>query len=204
MNNPSPEKLKAAIQALSQVRAVEGPPGDNGQRSVWHMSPQGAELLSLVDLEGRVQRQELTLLDDHYVWTSGEGLKTGRLENEGGAKAPTAAAIVHTDSQLMPVRLVRGAVALATYDGEDRYILHIKRVLALAREGLEMRDSSLGVASEPAPEPVVEPPTTATPLPTIVPVPPEAPESSKFEGLMMIAVLLVGLVAGIALLVWLT
>ena len=40
-------------------------------------------------MEGRVQRQELTLLDDHYVWTSGEGLRTGgwsrgRLE---GAKA---------------------------------------------------------------------------------------------------------------------
>jgi hypothetical protein len=37
MNNPSPEKLKAAVQALYRVRAVEGPPGDNGQRSVWHM-----------------------------------------------------------------------------------------------------------------------------------------------------------------------
>ena len=65
MTHPSPEKLKAAVQALYRVRAVEGPPGDNGHRSVWHMCAQGAELLSLVDMEGRVQRQELTLLEDH-------------------------------------------------------------------------------------------------------------------------------------------
>ncbi|HEX8703731.1 MAG TPA: hypothetical protein VF815_33145 [Myxococcaceae bacterium] len=202
MNTPSPEKLKTAVQALSRVRAVEGPPGDNGQRSVWHMSVEGAELLSMVDLEGRLQRQELTLLDDHYVWTSGEGLKTGRVENEGGAKAKSAAAIVHTDAQLVPLRLMRAALALETYEGEDRYILHMKRVLALAREGLEMRESSVGTHSD-------ERPTSAAAVLTgeVKPSGPEAvpnaPQSSSREGFFMMLVLGLGFILGVALFIWL-
>ncbi len=203
MNNPSPEKLKAAVQALYRVRAVEGPPGDNGQRSVWHMCAQGAELLSLVDLEGRVQRQELTLLDDHYVWTSGEGLRTGRVQTGGGSKASPAAPIIHTDPQLVPFRLMRAALALESYDGEDRYILHMKRVLALAREGLELREASVVTHSAERPKEEVPPDSTArmnglSPEPvTKVPTPPQR------EGVMMLVVFGIGLVAAIALLFWL-
>lgn len=191
MNNPSPEKLKAAVQALYRVRAVEGPPGDNGHRSVWHMCAQGAELLSLVDLEGRVQRQELTLLEDHYVWTSGEGLRTGRVQTGGGSKANPASPIIHTDPQLVPFRLMRAALALESYKGEDRYILHIKRVLALAREGLELREASVVTHS-------AERPKELTPEPA-----PKAPVPSQREGLMMWVVFGIGLMAAIALLVWL-
>ncbi|WP_224248603.1 hypothetical protein [Hyalangium gracile] len=203
MNNPSPEKLKEAVQALYRVRAVEGPPGDHGQRSVWHMCSQGAELLSLVDLEGRVQRQELTLLEDHYVWTSGEGLRTGRVEVEGGSKAGPASPIVHTDPQLVPLRLMRAAAALETYEGEDRYILHMKRVLALAREGLAMREASSG---SPSAEPSREPGLTADPFREMKPdseAAPNVPPSSSGEGVMMLVVFGFGLLVAIALLVWL-
>lgn len=203
MTHPSPEKLKAAVQALYQVRAVEGPPGDHGHRSVWHMSPQGAELLSLVDMEGRVQRQELTLLEDHYAWSQGEGLRTGRVELErvGGSKVNPAAAIVHTDPELVPVRLIRAAAALETYEGEDRYILHIKRVLALAREGLELQESPL--VAEPAAAP------TAPLSPAALPQKSEldagaAPHTPtvEFKG-MAVLVLAVGLLVALALFFWL-
>ena len=200
MNTPSPEKLKAAVQALYRVRAVEGPPGDNGQKYVWHMCSQGAELLSLVDLEGRVQRQELTLLGDHYVWTHGEGLRTGRVETEGGSKANPASAIVHTDPQLVPFRLMRAALALENYDGEDRYILHMKRVLALAREGLEMREAS--VATHSAERSTASEALAPTPL-AMKPVSeaaPNVPRSSKYEGLMMWVVFGVGLIAALVML----
>ncbi|HVG57826.1 MAG TPA: hypothetical protein VNA24_04680 [Hyalangium sp.] len=201
MNNPSQEKLKAAVQALYRVRAVEGPPGDNGLRSVWHMCAQGAELLSLVDSEGRVQRQELTLLEDHYVWTSGEGLRTGRVETGGGSKAGPASAIVRTDPQLVPFRLVRAALALEPYKGEDRYILHIQRVLALAREGLELRESSVVTHSAERPMPA-EPLASTARMKEPAPVPkPAAP--SKYEGVVMLVVFGMGLVGAICLLVWL-
>jgi hypothetical protein len=201
MNNPSPEKLKAAVQDLYRVRAVEGPPGDNGQRSVWHMSTQGAELLSLVDLEGRLQRQELTLLEDHYVWTSGEGLKTGRVESEGGSKAKTAAAIVHTDAQLVPFRLMRAALALETYEGEDRYILHMKRVLALAREGLELREASVVTHSGARPSSAA-PVTAGGVKPSGPEAVPNVPQSSRREGFFMMLVLGLGFILGIALFIW--
>lgn len=211
MNNPSPEKLKTAVQALYRVRAVEGPPGDNGQRSVWHMCAQGAELLSLVDLEGRVQRQELTLLDDHYVWTSGEGLRTGRVVQGGGSKANAASPIIQTDSQLVPFRLMRAALALETYEGEDRYILHIKRVLALAREGLELREASVVTYSaerpkeqEPAAPTPGEPEPTARETKPGSEAAPNVPQSSKYEGLVMLGVFGVGIVAAIVIfiLIW--
>jgi hypothetical protein len=201
MNNPSPEKLKTAVQALYRVRAVEGPPGDHGHRSVWHMCAQGAELLSLVDLEGRVQRQELTLLDDHYVWTSGEGLCTGRVETGGGSKASKASPIVHTDPQLVPFRLMRAALALETYSGEDRYILHMKRVLALAREGLELREASVVTHAADRPrEPESLESTLRMKEPAAVP---KAFAPSRFEGVVMLVVLGIGVLVAIALLVWL-
>jgi hypothetical protein len=203
MSNPSPEKLKAAVQALYRVRAVEGPPGDNGQRSVWHMCAQGAELLSLVDSEGRLQRQELTLLDDHYVWTSGEGLRTGRVEQGGGSKAGPAAPIIHTDPQLVPFRLVRAALALASYEGEDRYILHMKRVLALAREGLELQETSIVTRSTG--ERMAAPPLAPAPerAQAMSEAAPNLPTPSRFEGLVMLVVFGLGVSAAIVLLVWL-
>ncbi len=131
----SSDPLKSAMQELYRARAVEGPLGENGLRTVWHLSPQGAELMSLVDEDGRVRRQELTLLDEHCIWASGQGVRTGRVE--GGAARPVSTE-VRADPELVPQRLVRAAQALATYEGHDRYILHMQRVLALAREGLEM------------------------------------------------------------------
>ncbi|MFP2900274.1 hypothetical protein, partial [Corallococcus sp. 4LFB] len=123
------------MQELYRARAVEGPLGENGLRTVWHLSPQGAELMSLVDEDGRVRRQELTLLDEHCIWASGQGVRTGRVES---GEARPVSTEVRADPELVPQRLVRAAQALATYEGQDRYILHMQRVLALAREGLEM------------------------------------------------------------------
>jgi hypothetical protein len=213
MSEPSSERLKTAILALYEARPVEGPPGDDGQRSVWHLSPQGAELLSFVDREGRVQRQELTLLGEHCVWTSGVGLRTGRVEQDGAARAETST--VHPDAEPVPARMLRAALALEAYQGEDRYILHIQRVLALARQGLVLAGGGVPAPVAPAP-PAAPPPAPAAPLSTpsaaVAPPAPATPDSSidpimlrrqKTEGLTMLIVLGLGLVLGVALLLWL-
>jgi hypothetical protein len=160
--------------------------------------------MSLVDDEGRVRRQELTLLEDHYVWASGQGVRTGRLEREA------AEAVVKPDPQLVPHRLMRAAQAMGNYTGQDRYILHIQRVLALAREGLEMAEGVIvpPSASQQRPSeptlpgvvaPVVEPAPQqlfhGEPLPNEVP----PPVVRKSEGLVMVWVLCVGLVVGLGL-----
>ncbi|WP_330950063.1 hypothetical protein [Corallococcus macrosporus] len=195
------ETLKTAVQALYRVHAVEGPPGENGLRTVWHLCPDGAELMSLVDSEGRVRRQELTLLEDHYVWASGEGVRTGYLERGGGR--PTAAAVVQTDPELVPQRLMRAALAMGTYTGQDRYLLHMQRVLALAREGLEMK-GGLARPSEPT-LPAVEAPVVAAQAVFDVPPPATAedvtpPVVRPGEGMMMLWVLALGLLVGLGML----
>ena len=203
MSEPSPERVKTAIQALSQARPVEGPPGDDGQRSVWHLSAQGAELLSFVDAEGRVQRQELTLLGEHCVWTSGVGLRTGRVEQEGAARADTS--VVHPDMEPVPARLLRAALALEDYQGEDRYILHIQRVLALARQGLTLAGSAASESSAPvSPAPSTAPEPSAPTLPTLprATLDPALLRRQKTEGITMLVVFGVAMVVGVLLLLW--
>lgn len=217
MSEPSSERLRAAVLALYEARPVEGPPGDDGQRSVWHLSPQGAELLSFVDREGRVQRQELTLLDEHCVWTSGVGLRTGRVEQDGAVRTETS--IVHPDAEPVPARMLRAALALEAYQGEDRYILHIQRVLALARQGLVLAGGAgvmpapvapaPSVAPPPAPAaPVAPPPVAASVAPPAQATPnagidPVMLRRQKTEGLTMLIVFGLGLLLSVALLMWL-
>ncbi len=205
MAESSVETLKSAVQALYRVHAVEGPPGENGLRTVWHLCPRGAELMSLVDAEGRVRRQELTLLEDHYVWSSGEGVRTGSLERGRDGRTSTAAVVVvQTDPELVPQRLMRAALAMGTYTGQDRYLLHMQRVLALAREGLEMK-GGLQRPSEPTLPTVESPSETAQ---AVFDVPPTAgvvqdvppPVVRPAEGMTMVLVLAVGLVVGLGML----
>jgi hypothetical protein len=208
MADSSVETLKTAVQALYRVHAVEGPPGENGLRTVWHLCPDGAELLSLVDADGRVQRQELTLLDDHYIWASGQGVRTGSLERGGAGGRVSPAVVVKADPQLVPQRLLRAAAAMGTYTGQDRYILHMQRVLALAREGLELAGGGASTQAVPqrpseptlpalAPE---EPPAQLAPgEPTPDEVPPPVVRPS--EGLVMLAVLGVGVLVGLVMLI---
>ncbi|MBJ6760122.1 hypothetical protein JGU66_05065 [Myxococcaceae bacterium JPH2] len=208
MSDPSQETRKRAMQALYGVRAVEGPPGENGLRTVWHLGAAGAELLSLVDRDGRVQRQELTLLEDHCVWASGEGVRTGRVERGEGAPGGPASSVVQTDVELVPGRVLEVASALSSYEGQDRYILHIQRVLALAREGLELaridatRAKPVAVAPEP---PVVEAERPAEPLRFGQSLPNEVlpPVVRHSEGLVMLAVFGVATALTVVLLFWL-
>jgi hypothetical protein len=182
-----PEKLKVAVQALFQAQPVEGATGDDGRRSVWHLSAEGAELLSFIDERGQVQRQELTLLDEHCIWVSGVGLRTGRVEQDGSA-ARVRSTVVHPDPQPLPARLLRAALALEGYSGEDRYILHMQRVLALARQGLVLSGGASASAS-PAEAPSVQ-------------IPPVMLQRRNTEGLTMFIVLALGLVLGLAVLFW--
>ncbi len=204
MNEPSSERVKAAVLALYEARPVEGPPGDDGQRSVWHMSPQGAELLSFIDREGRVQRQELSLLGEHCVWTSGLGLRTGRVEQVGAVH--TQASVVHPDAAPDPARMLRAALALESYQGGDRYILHIQRVLALARQGLVLATGASPAPTVPSATPMPTPPAPAAPPSSTPPAPAVDPvmlRRQKTEGLTMLIVLGFGLMLGMALLYWL-
>jgi hypothetical protein len=132
-------KLKAAVTSLSRVRAAESAPKQDGSKSVWHQGAKGADLLSRVDSNGRVQAWELTLLTDHVRWKTGEGLTTGLVMDERGAGGTPASNAVVLDRDLLPERLVRAHECLLMYHGEDRYLLNVKRVIALAVGGMHER-----------------------------------------------------------------
>jgi hypothetical protein len=132
--------LAAAVNALYRIRAVEQPPDVDGFKEVWHQCAQGAELVSCVDRKGHVVRQELSLLQDYLRWTSTDGLATGSSGRAEGSKARRAGEAVILDRITMPLKVLRAKAALAGYQGTDRYLQHIQKVLTLAADGMQSRD----------------------------------------------------------------
>lgn len=115
---------------MFRIRAVESPPDQAGQRTIWHRGLKGAELLSEIDATGRVTRQELALFEDVVVWTEGR-LRTG--ESTGGSsKRPRPSEGLSFDDRPKDERLDRIGRALKQYRGADRFIQHLRDVLGVA------------------------------------------------------------------------
>ena len=96
-----------------------------------------------MDLAGCVSRQEFTLLDDYFLWTSKHGVQTGFVEEGTGT--------VGMDWEQRLDRLERASAALAHYPGDDKYVRAIATVIALACRGskdLEEREVTHAYKSE--------------------------------------------------------
>jgi hypothetical protein len=109
-----PEELKAAVDSMFRIRAVESPPDANGTRTIWHRGTRGAELVTQVDAAGRVARQDFTLFDELLQWERETGFRSAAVEVGG------------TDGAPVTERLARAATALAGYSGHDRFLLHLR------------------------------------------------------------------------------
>jgi hypothetical protein len=159
----SNRKLVAAVQSLARIRVLEQQEAD-GLRRVWHQGAEGGDLLSWVDPQGRLLRQELTLLDDYFLWTSTQGARTGATTDSGGAATARASEMVAFDPFVSADRVHRGLAALKLYRGQDRYILHFHEILELIASGLEERR-----------EPIVTGPVPPVPMPSAPPRPSRPP-----------------------------
>lgn len=133
----TPNELKSAIETMFRIRAVESPPDEQGARTIWHRGAKGADLITYVDKDGRVTRQELFLFEDYFLFDRQAGLRTGvALDKVGSAGARASGDIAFDqDAQLRMKRLENAAKALAVYAGADKLIGHAKQVLAAAATG---------------------------------------------------------------------
>lgn len=104
MGEHSPQELKAAVDAMFRIRAVESPADANGVRTIWHRGMRGAELVTEIDPMGKVKAQQFTLLDDQLRWERGPGFTL----------------TVPKD------RLERLSRAIAGYRGHDRFLIHLR------------------------------------------------------------------------------
>ncbi|HEY8210181.1 MAG TPA: hypothetical protein VIG99_22005 [Myxococcaceae bacterium] len=146
MLKPTPQALAAAVTALYRIRAIEDPPGPDGNKTVWHQCALGAELVSTVN-ERHVIRQELTLIQSYFTWTPTSGLSSGVVVDDGPKALANGGPLVEMDAALDKERLAEALAALAHYSGEDLYIRHLLRVMTLVRDGLaeDDEDSVTGV-----------------------------------------------------------
>jgi len=121
-------ELVSAIEAMYRIRAVESPPDAEGQRTIWHRASRNAELVTFVDAEGKVRRQELMLFDDLVIWERGVGLRTGAIMvSPDRANKPSDSMTL--DGVVDEERLGRVLRGLAAYGGSDRFIAHIREIL---------------------------------------------------------------------------
>ncbi|GEM_PF-2164480 len=119
-------ELQSAIETMFRVRAVESPPDDQGERTIWHRGHKGADLVTWVDAFGRVTRQELYLFDDCLIWEKASGVRTGETaEHEGSKLGPSPDGITF-DSGADDIRIGRARKALQGYAGLDKFILHAR------------------------------------------------------------------------------
>jgi hypothetical protein len=152
------KKTEAAIQSLSRVRVAETCDAD-GLRRVWHQG-EDVDLLSWVDKDGKLLRQELTLFGDHFQWTSVHGMRTGRVNDADGSAAAHSAELISLDTTISEDRLSTAKQALDRYDGDDKYVLHVKHVVGQFLRGLQERDEVVITATTAAPH---EPPSVPVP-----------------------------------------
>ncbi len=133
----TPAELKAAIETMFRIRAVESPPDEQGARTIWHRGAKGADLITYVDRDGKVTRQELFLFEDYFLFDRQAGLRTGvNLDKVGSAGARASGDIAFDqDAQLRMKRLEHAAQALAGYQGADKLIGHAKQVVTMAAQG---------------------------------------------------------------------
>jgi hypothetical protein len=126
------EERLAAVESMFRIRAVESPPDERGNRTIWHRGRKGAELVSDVDSSGRVTRQELALFDDVIVWASGK-LRTGQCESSGDRR-PRPSEGLSWDDEPQADRLERAVRALKKYRGVDRFVQHLRDVLGVSED----------------------------------------------------------------------
>jgi hypothetical protein len=133
----TPAELKAAIETMFRIRAVESPPDEHGARTIWHRGAKGADLVTYVDSEGRVSRQELFLFEHYFLFDRGNGLRTGVALDKVGSGASRANGDIafDQDAVLRMKRLAHAAQALGVYDGQDKLIGHAQQILTLAAQG---------------------------------------------------------------------
>lgn len=125
----------AAVESMYRSRAVESPPDASGRRTIWHRGAKGAELVSEVDEEGRVLRQELTLFDEQLTWERDKGFRGAEVVREGGSAANPAAAVLEPAQGAPTPMLEHAAGALRGYRGEDKLIAHLRELVVAAVKG---------------------------------------------------------------------
>jgi hypothetical protein len=121
---------------LRRVRVAERATPDGGKK-VWHQGEGGAEVISFVDPDGRVTRQELYLDDRVAVWRPSAPISSGRLAR---ADSATDAEAVLPDATLHVPTLHDAVALLDGYQGDDKYLAHLRTAVRAGVDSLNEPD----------------------------------------------------------------
>jgi hypothetical protein len=133
MGAPTEGDVIRAIDKMVRMKAMDTRPDDKGHRRIWHHSEVGGELISIVDDQGRVLQQELTLFEDFVLWHHGTRIRTGSMPPRADKLGPPDGALAKFDSTPSRERIDRLRKAFEGYGGSDNYLIHIKHLIEASR-----------------------------------------------------------------------
>jgi hypothetical protein len=159
---------------LRRVRAGERA-ADDGGKKVWHQAGDEVEVISFVDAEGKVTRQECHLSGTLVIWRAGLQVSTGAVATAARRGVAASEGIV-PDANPNADAVAQALTLLEALPPGDRYLDHLRAELDLAAQGLETHDADTV--------------TTMSQRPALPPAP-GAPERRKATTLALGAAVLV-------------
>ena len=86
---------------LRRVKTAERPTEDGGKK-VWHQGDKGAEVVSFVDKDGRVLRQEVHVGKEVAIWKAGKPALTGHVPSETRDPNVSRSDLIVPDADITP------------------------------------------------------------------------------------------------------
>lgn len=150
--------LEKVAQSIRRVRFSEAGYAGKDEKVVWHSGSDGFDLVSHVDLEGRVLEYELAFRNNVVVWKRDGTVRTGHLSDvDRGDDRPVnpRSGTVSLDSEPRREVLELGALVAGMVPTQDRYLQRLVMVLRAALAGEpttehEVTDTFLVLRAPPA------------------------------------------------------
>lgn len=195
----SPQTLKAAVESMFRIRVTESPPDAQGLRTVWHRGTKGAELVSWVDEQGRMVRQDFFLFEDVFLWERGGKMRTAtsRKATDLSMQPSSEDVVVDTEPEARKQRFERAEAAIGDYVGDDKYLSHLRSTIFVEAGAFHAIDDNpvTAAAQRLSPEQLAEIHRTARGGTT-----PETPPASRLPLVLVGVVVLIAVAVGVAML----
>jgi hypothetical protein len=133
-------------KTLRRVRLGERPTEEGGKK-VWHQGDKGVEVVSFVDAQGRVLRQEVHVGKEVVIWKAGKPVTTGEVPGEGRDANVSRSDLIVPHAEISKSAVFNALALLNGAGGDDKYLGHVRHALEAVAAGLSSDDDDSVVTS---------------------------------------------------------
>jgi hypothetical protein len=125
--------------SLRRVTLADRPLPEGGKK-VWHQGDEGVEVLSFVDAEGRVLRQECYLGHEAVVWQTDRPLNTAAVQGSARGAGIARSELLVNDERPRASVMRAALELLRAAPANDLYLKHLRDIVDSSVQGLDDSD----------------------------------------------------------------